>query len=195
MFLSAYARVFVCVSHSQQINKAIGANITVYHTFRDEVDLYRVHWHFSLFISFFSLVLSHDFRWKCGGRCGQIIKRSMNRAPGPHDYWWNRHTRECGGKFVKIKKPPKNKEKQKNSPKRHKGTAKEKELKGGEEKRQPQSSLHRWFPTASATTASTSTSTSIFSPVNTTSPIPAPVPVPITKRAPPLISLIDSDED
>lgn len=35
----------------------------------------------------------------------------MNRAPGPYDFWWNEHKIKCGGTFVKIKEP----EKQKNS--------------------------------------------------------------------------------
>lgn len=49
-----------------EINRIAGTHITVYHSFRDEVNLYRVHW------------------WKCDGKCGNIIKRAMNRAPGTY---------------------------------------------------------------------------------------------------------------
>lgn len=29
----------------------------------------------------------------------------MNRAPGPKDFWWEDHQRNCGGTFIKIKEP------------------------------------------------------------------------------------------
>jgi len=72
----------------------------VYHTFHNEVDFYKTHW------------------WKCNGPCQKrhpyygIVKRSMNRAPGPSDFWYNDHQRSCGGTFSKIKEPEK-KEQQK----------------------------------------------------------------------------------
>jgi len=75
------------------INKAAKTNITIYHNFSDEVDYYRDHW------------------WRCDGPCVKrkpffgIVKRSMNRAPGPSDYWWKAHQSECGGTFKKIKEP------------------------------------------------------------------------------------------
>ncbi|GFU26273.1 sprT-like domain-containing protein Spartan, partial [Nephila pilipes] len=65
----------------------------VYHSFHDEVDSYRRHW------------------WKCDGPCQNrrpfygIVKRAMNRAPGPRDNWWAQHQASCGGKFSKIKEP------------------------------------------------------------------------------------------
>ena len=65
----------------------------MYHTFHDEVALYKQHW------------------WKCNGPCVSrkpfygLVKRSMNRAPGPNDLWWKEHQRTCGGAFVKIKEP------------------------------------------------------------------------------------------
>jgi predicted SprT family Zn-dependent metalloprotease len=74
------------------INAVGGFNISVYHTFHDEVDHFRTHW------------------WQCD-RCKNIIKRAMNRAPGPSDWWFPRHQRECGGNYLKIKSPP---EKEKN---------------------------------------------------------------------------------
>jgi hypothetical protein len=32
------------LKHAQRINESARTNITVYHSFRDEVDLYRQHW-------------------------------------------------------------------------------------------------------------------------------------------------------
>jgi len=80
-------------SHMYRINKATGTNISVYHSFHDEVALYKQHW------------------WKCNGPCVSrkpfygLVKRSMNRAPGPNDLWWKDHATKCGGAFVKIKEP------------------------------------------------------------------------------------------
>lgn len=60
-----------------------------------QVELYQTHW------------------WRCNGPCQTrrphfgIVRRSMNQAPGPKDYWWNDHLRKCGGKFIKIKEPQK----------------------------------------------------------------------------------------
>ena len=34
-----------------------------------------------------------------------MVKRAMNRAPSPHDTWWNEHAASCGGTFVKVKEP------------------------------------------------------------------------------------------
>ncbi|KFM57343.1 Zinc finger RAD18 domain-containing protein, partial [Stegodyphus mimosarum] len=64
------------LSHMHRINKETGARITVFHNFHDEVEVYRTHW------------------WKCDGPCQNkhpffgIVKRAMNRAPGPNDNWW-----------------------------------------------------------------------------------------------------------
>ncbi|XP_055588200.1 DNA-dependent metalloprotease dvc-1-like [Uranotaenia lowii] len=85
------------------INKIAGTNITVYHTFHDEVNLYKTHW------------------WKCNGQCRNrgpfygTVKRTANRKPGPSDFWWAEHQRSCGGEFIKIKEP---------EPKRKKAIAK-----------------------------------------------------------------------
>lgn len=75
------------------INDHGGYDITVFHTFHDEVDSYRTH------------------VWQCDGVCKQqapyfgVVKRSMNRAPGKGDSWWQRHGDECGGEFKKIAEP------------------------------------------------------------------------------------------
>ncbi|XP_004712229.1 DNA-dependent metalloprotease SPRTN isoform X1 [Echinops telfairi] len=79
--------------HMHRINRLSGANITVYHTFHDEVDEYRRHW------------------WRCNGPCQYrepyygYVKRSVNRAPSAHDYWWAEHQSTCGGTYIKIKEP------------------------------------------------------------------------------------------
>ncbi|CAK9295335.1 unnamed protein product [Gordionus sp. m RMFG-2023] len=77
-------------SHMYRINKITGTNITIYHDFHREVNSYRVHW------------------WKCDGPCVfkhpfyGIVKRAMNRAPGPNDDWWAQHVLTCGGNFTKL---------------------------------------------------------------------------------------------
>ena len=79
--------------HMYRINKETGTKISVYHNFHDEVALYKQHW------------------WKCNGRCVKmkpfygLVKRSMNRAPGPNDTWWKQHQASCGGTYTKIKEP------------------------------------------------------------------------------------------
>uniref|UniRef100_A0A336KV97 Protein with SprT-like domain at the N terminus n=1 Tax=Culicoides sonorensis TaxID=179676 RepID=A0A336KV97_CULSO len=75
------------------INRQAGTNITVYHTFHDECRLYEKHW------------------WRCNGPCQNkkpyfgYVKRVHNRAPGPNDFWYEKHRLECGGTFIKIKEP------------------------------------------------------------------------------------------
>jgi hypothetical protein len=67
--------------------------VTIYHTFHDEVDSYRTH------------------VWQCDGLCKSqppyfgLVKRSMNRAPGKGDTWWARHEAECRGTYTKIQEP------------------------------------------------------------------------------------------
>jgi hypothetical protein len=75
------------------INNHGNYDVTIYHTFHDEVDSYRTH------------------VWQCDGPCqrqppffGQV-KRSMNRAPGRTDTWRSRHDSECGGTYTKIGEP------------------------------------------------------------------------------------------
>ncbi|NXG60635.1 SPRTN protein, partial [Hemiprocne comata] len=79
--------------HMRRINRLTGANVTIYHSFHDEVDLYRQHW------------------WRCNGPCQNrkpyfgYVKRAMNRAPSARDFWWAEHQESCGGTFTKVKEP------------------------------------------------------------------------------------------
>ncbi|XP_078316176.1 protein pellino-like [Crassostrea virginica] len=79
--------------HMYRINEEAGVNITVYHTFHDEVAEYRQHW------------------WRCNGPCQHrkpffgYVKRAMNRAPGPRDPWFKDHQNSCNGTFIKVKEP------------------------------------------------------------------------------------------
>lgn len=75
------------------INNHGNYEVTIYHTFHDEVDSFRTH------------------VWQCDGPCktqppffGQV-KRSMNRAPGRGDTWWAKHETECGGTYTKVSEP------------------------------------------------------------------------------------------
>ncbi|KAK3914691.1 SprT-like domain-containing protein Spartan [Frankliniella fusca] len=85
--------------HMNRINQEAGTHISVYHTFHDEVRLYQQHW------------------WRCNGPCQHrppffgMVRRSMNRAPGPSDNWWAQHEATCGGKFIKVKEPENSKKK------------------------------------------------------------------------------------
>lgn len=79
--------------HMDRINREAGTRITIYHSFHEEVKLYQQHW------------------WRCNGPCQKrapyfgMVRRSMNRAPGPNDFWWKEHQLTCGGQFIKIKEP------------------------------------------------------------------------------------------
>lgn len=86
--------------HMFRINQMTGTSITVYHTFHNEVRNYQNH------------------VWKCDGPCVNrrpffgLVKRAMNRKPGPNDNWWKQHQDTCGGTFHKISEPdPKSKPK------------------------------------------------------------------------------------
>jgi predicted SprT family Zn-dependent metalloprotease len=87
-------------SHMNRINKLASTNITVYHSFHDEVNHARQH------------------VWRCNGPCKNMppfhgyVKRSMNRAPGKNDTWWAEHQRKCNGTFEKISEPESFKAKQ-----------------------------------------------------------------------------------
>lgn len=78
-----------------EINRAAGTNISVYHTFHDEVNVYKKHW------------------WRCDGACKNrspyfgFVKRTCNRAPSKNDTWWKQHEQSCGGTFIKVKEPEK----------------------------------------------------------------------------------------
>ncbi|VDO61179.1 unnamed protein product [Haemonchus placei] len=79
--------------HMYRINQMANTNITIYHSFHDEVNVYKQH------------------IWRCDGPCRErrpffgYVKRSSNRAPGPNDLWWNSHKASCNGTFQKIKEP------------------------------------------------------------------------------------------
>ncbi|KAF2461012.1 SprT-like family-domain-containing protein [Lineolata rhizophorae] len=79
------------------INSHGGYEVTVFHTFHDEVDHFRRH------------------VWQCDGPCKErppyfgLVKRAMNRPPGKSDHWWARHQQECGGTYTKIAEPEKTK--------------------------------------------------------------------------------------
>ncbi|VDM54873.1 unnamed protein product [Angiostrongylus costaricensis] len=79
--------------HMWRINHMANIKITIYHSFHDEVAVYKQH------------------IWRCNGPCrGRspyfgYVKRSSNRAPGPNDLWWSAHKLSCNGIFEKIKEP------------------------------------------------------------------------------------------
>ncbi|OQR74559.1 hypothetical protein BIW11_00945 [Tropilaelaps mercedesae] len=81
--------------HMRRINAEARCNITVYHTFHDEVRFYKVH------------------HWRCDGPCRNRhpfygwVKRSRNCAPSKNDRWWADHQRSCGGTFIKVSEPEK----------------------------------------------------------------------------------------
>jgi hypothetical protein len=58
-----------------------------------QVDHYLTHW------------------WKCTGPCQHrkpyfgLVKRAMNRPPGPNDNWFADHQASCNGIYIKIKEP------------------------------------------------------------------------------------------
>jgi predicted SprT family Zn-dependent metalloprotease len=87
-------------SHMNRINHLAKTNITVYHSFHDEVNHCRQH------------------VWRCNGVCRQTppfygyVKRSMNRAPGKNDVWWSQHQSKCNGTFEKVSEPESFKAKQ-----------------------------------------------------------------------------------
>ncbi|XP_039434404.1 DNA-dependent metalloprotease SPRTN [Culex pipiens pallens] len=107
------------------INKIAGTNISVYHSFHDEVNLYKTHW------------------WKCNGVCRNrpphfgTVKRSSNRKPGPYDRWWTQHQQDCGGEFVKVKEP---------SPKRKKANKENDPQKAGGKKKADTTRTPRKWP-------------------------------------------------
>lgn len=76
-----------------RINREAQLNISVYHTFHDEVRHFKTH------------------VWRCKGVCRNRppfygwVKRSMNRKPGPYDNWWKQHQQTCGGEFEKLSEP------------------------------------------------------------------------------------------
>lgn len=82
------------LKEAKRISDAANLNITVYHSFNDEVDHYLTH------------------VWQCNGPCQNtppyfgIVKRAVNRKPQKADTWFEEHQRRCGGVFTKIAEPP-----------------------------------------------------------------------------------------
>lgn len=91
----------------------------IYHSFHDEVDVYRQHW------------------WRCNGPCQTrkpyfgFVKRAMNRAPSSLDPWWEDHQRTCGGTYTKVKEPEGYGQKKKKDGKQN-GKSSEKKASGNE---------------------------------------------------------------
>ncbi|CAG7816674.1 unnamed protein product [Allacma fusca] len=81
------------LSHMNRINRRSGCNITIYHDFDSEMEYFQSH------------------VWRCDGPCRNqlpdqgIIRKSINRPPGPSDSWWDNHKKSCKGKFKKISEP------------------------------------------------------------------------------------------
>lgn len=73
-----------------RINADSGSQVSVYHSFGEEVQFQRQH------------------RWRCDGKCRSQppffgwVMRAINRRPQPSDWWYSRHQRECGGVFIKV---------------------------------------------------------------------------------------------
>lgn len=50
--------------------------------------------------------------WQCTGPCAArppyfgLVKRAMNRPPGPSDNWYRQHHEACGGDYIKVASPP-----------------------------------------------------------------------------------------
>lgn len=80
--------IFMEFAHKINSSEPPSIRVTPYHSFAAEVDHYRIH------------------HWKCE-RCAMLIKRAMNRPPGPYDSFWAKHITKCGGFFVKISGPTK----------------------------------------------------------------------------------------
>lgn len=147
----------------EEINKAAGTNISVYHTFHDEVNMYKVHW------------------WRCEGPCKDrqpyfgFVKRTANRAPGANDMWWSKHQQSCGGTFIKVKEPEKNAKK---TTKAIKDKSTETPIK------KPPAKKRAPAKKSPAASPSTSDIRNFFPTQKTTPPLQITKPPPATKKAP-----------
>lgn len=98
-----------------EINKLTGLHITIYHSFHDEVELYK------------------KYVWRCNGKCRNwaphygYVRRQMNRPPQKADSWWNDHLKKCGGTFIRISPTEEEIEKEKNEKKKRKKVKSNKE--------------------------------------------------------------------
>ncbi|KAL3660265.1 hypothetical protein V7S43_014794 [Phytophthora oleae] len=119
-------------AHMNRINDAAKTKITVFHTFHDEVDAYRQH------------------VWQCSGSCRHtapyfgLVKRAMNRPPGPTDRWWADHQRSCGGSYTKIEEPAEFTVKQAKKKQRERAREEKQKKKNQEAKAAP--SVKEFFP-------------------------------------------------
>eukprot|EP00079_Xenopus_tropicalis_P018990 XP_012808209.1 PREDICTED: sprT-like domain-containing protein Spartan [Xenopus tropicalis] len=68
-------------------NNSFGTNITISHTFYEEVEAIKRHW------------------WECDGPCQNVVKRATNRAPSSKERWFREHEQTCGGSFIKTSEP------------------------------------------------------------------------------------------
>jgi predicted SprT family Zn-dependent metalloprotease len=79
------------MAYMYQINARTGFNLTVRHSFHDEVNHYL-----------------NQHIWRCDGICKSLrpkygyIRRARDRAPAPSDFGWKRHAAECGGTYHKV---------------------------------------------------------------------------------------------
>lgn len=95
-----------------QINKETGLNITIYHSFHNEVNLYS------------------KYIWRCNGPCRHkppyfgFVRRQMNRPPQKADKWFDSHQKSCGGTFIRISPTDEELEKSKKIKKKDKKTKK-----------------------------------------------------------------------
>lgn len=98
-----------------EINKVTGLNITIYHSFHDEVDFYK------------------KYVWRCNGKCRNLppyfgyVRRQMNRPPQPADRWWKAHQQTCGGKYERISPTDEEIQKEKEEKKKKKKEEKKRE--------------------------------------------------------------------
>ena len=87
----------------REINEITGLKITIFHSFIDEVESYAKH----VWICNVPIKIKNNLQGRCRKRAPYfgIVKRSRNMAPGPYDYWWKSHSKNCGGEFLKVIEP------------------------------------------------------------------------------------------
>ncbi|OCT62311.1 hypothetical protein XELAEV_18043392mg [Xenopus laevis] len=69
------------------INRKVGTNITIEHSFDEEVEALKKHW------------------WTCDGPCQKVVKRTRNMVPSSKERWFREHEQTCGGNFIKTSEP------------------------------------------------------------------------------------------
>ncbi|GAA5810484.1 hypothetical protein MFLAVUS_003905 [Mucor flavus] len=81
------------LEEAKRINDATGFNISIYHSFHDELYYYLPH------------------VWQCNGICNTeppyfgSARHSTDRPPGPADNWYKNHQLTCGGTYKKVASP------------------------------------------------------------------------------------------